>query len=197
VSAADIVQRSRARARRQSAAGAIVALLVIFGAVLALRPATHPSSTPAAPPGVTPKVLARPDLGFSVQIPSDWIDATRLHPYPVFYRGTGGPPVGWVFAGPIPSTAHTLEEAADLFTTNPRVVTLRYRKHVIVDGSDAIRIRFTIPAVVETGATQVVDDTTVITRNRAGQLIMVTAGARDPRPDDALVEWVASTIKRT
>ena len=194
--AVDIVNRARRRRHRHLAAAMAVAVALTVGAA-ALR--LHPDRTdklrPAVPAGVTAKRIERPDLGFSVAVPSDWRDTSSLSRYPFFYQGPTAPPIGFVLANLVQPGDDSIDHVADEYTNSSNVVAVRSREHVKLDGVDAVRIRFTVRTVVQGGSTQTVDDTTFITRNRSGKLLAVTAGARAPRADDTLIEWVASTIE--
>jgi hypothetical protein len=140
-------------------------------------------------------------IGFSVDVPDTWQDSSQYYGYQFSYSDPAHQ--GFVTAGVRPSLGQpgSLDAVADQWIAqlqNPQVrvtpqggvVDLRSRKHVRIDGKPAVELQLSVR-----GVPTPTDDTSYIVRTSAGMAMQLTVGGPSPHPDQALLDWVVSTIR--
>jgi hypothetical protein len=186
------------RRTRQRAAGLLAAICLIVAAAVGVATLTR-RPPPAAPPGVVVHHVARPDLGFSLDIPQSWTDTAALYGTEFGFGSSldAGRQRGFVNASIL--DASTLQEAADSWIgliQEQLHGSIKRRAATTLDGRPAVQIDST-GINTRLGNPFSITETNVVFQNSAGAFVAVAVGGPSPLPNPALQKWIRSTIRIT
>ena len=199
---------------RTRALAAAAAVLVVVAVVAAVLTSSHHSSrtsdlapTAPAPAGIPTRSFAPAGLGAALTIPAKWVDTAPAPASGAQFTARGGPPEGFVLAavrgGVVPITLSQFAAGRRQLLQSLGGV-IDSVKTGTVDNHPAVRLQYKLSApsgsVVDTEYDILSTSTLPVGASQHQtiyNLISIVVGTPVSHPDQALEDWVGSTIRVT